>query len=42
VYLQSVVPDVPEFDDGDVRLEWHFRDARAQGTIDDEIMVAFG
>jgi hypothetical protein len=42
VYLKSVVPEVPEFDDGDNRLQWKFRASRAQGTIDDEISVAFG
>ena len=42
VYLKSVVPDVPEFDDGDARLRWRFRQSRAQGTVDDEIVVAFG
>jgi hypothetical protein len=41
VYLQSVVPEVPELDDGESRLQWHFRPSRAQGTIDDEISVAF-
>ena len=42
VYLKSVIPEVPEFDDGDNRLQWHFRASRAQGTVDDEIAVAFG
>ena len=42
VYLKSVVPEVPEFDDGERRLQWRFRASRAQGTIDDEISVAFG
>jgi hypothetical protein len=42
VYLKSVVPEVPEFDDGENRLQWKFRASRAQGTIDDEISVAFG
>jgi hypothetical protein len=41
VYLQSVVPEVPEFDDGQNRLQWKFRQSRAQGTVDDEIAVAF-
>ena len=41
VYLKSVVPEVPEFDDGQNRLQWHFRASRAQGTADDEISVAF-
>jgi len=42
VYLKSVVPEVPEFDDGQNRLQWRFRSSRAQGTVDDEISVAFG
>ena len=41
-YLKSVLPEVPEYDDTDARLKWHFRSSRAQGTVDDEIMVAFG
>jgi hypothetical protein len=42
VYLKSVVPEVPEFDDGENRLRWVFSGSRAQGTIDDEVYVAFG
>jgi len=42
VYLMSVVPVVPEFDDGDNRLQWKFQSSRAQGTINNEIVVAFG
>jgi hypothetical protein len=42
VFLKSVVPVVPEFDDNRSRLQWRFRSSRAQGTIDDEIAVAFG
>jgi hypothetical protein len=42
IYVKSLVPDVPEFDDSDKRLKWRFRDIRAQGTTDDEIVVAFG
>ena len=42
IYLKSVVPEVPEFDDGENRLQWRFRASRAQGTVDDEISVAFG
>jgi hypothetical protein len=41
-YLKSVLPEVPEYDDTDTRLKWHFRSSRAQGTVDDEITVAFG
>ena len=42
VHLKSVIPEVPEFDDGRNRLQWKFRSSRAQGTVDDEITVAFG
>jgi hypothetical protein len=42
IYLKSLVPDVPELDDAEKRLKWRFRDNRAQGTADDEIVVAFG
>jgi hypothetical protein len=41
VHLKSVLPEVPEFDDGRNRLQWKFRASRAQGTLDDEISVAF-
>ena len=42
VYLKSVVPDVPEFDDRELRLQWRFTNARAQGVRDDEVVLAFG
>jgi hypothetical protein len=42
VFLKSVVPEVPEFDDSEQRLRWRFRNSRAQGTVDDEMVVAFG
>jgi hypothetical protein len=42
IYLRSVVPVVPEFDDSQTRLQWKFEDTRAQGTMDDEIVIAFG
>jgi hypothetical protein len=41
VYVMSVPPVVPEFDDSDTRLQWKFQGSRAQGTVDDEIVVAF-
>lgn len=41
VYLKSLIPEVPEFDDSENRLQWRFRSSRAQGTVDDEIAVAF-
>ncbi len=42
VYLPAVVPEVPEFDDSETRVEWKFRSSRAQGVADDELFVAFG
>jgi hypothetical protein len=42
VYLKSILAEVPEYDDTGARLQWHFRSSRAQGTADDEIVVAFG
>jgi len=42
VWMKSLIPDVPKFDDADLRLRWTFQDTRAQGTIEDEIVVAFG
>lgn len=41
VNVMSVVPVVPEFDDSDTRLQWKFQGSKAQGTADDEIVVAF-
>jgi hypothetical protein len=41
VYLKSVIPEVPEFDDSDTRLQWKVSASRAQGTADDELIVAF-
>jgi hypothetical protein len=42
IYLKNAIPVVPEFDDSKNRLQWKFRPSRAQGTVDDEIAVAFG
>jgi hypothetical protein len=42
VYLKSVIPEVPQFDDSENRLQWRFSSSRAQGTVDDEMVVAFG
>jgi hypothetical protein len=42
VYLQAFVPEVPEFEDDERRLQWRFRSCAAQGIGDDELIVAFG
>jgi hypothetical protein len=42
IYMTSVVPVVPAFDDSQTRLQWQFQNCRAQGSVNDEIYVAFG
>ena len=42
VYMKSLIPDVPQFDDSETRLKWRFKDTQSQGTVDDEVVVAFG
>ncbi|MEO8026327.1 MAG: hypothetical protein ABI823_07625 [Bryobacteraceae bacterium] len=42
VHMNGVIPEVPEYDDTDSRLEWKFRGSRAQGFLNDELYVAFG
>lgn len=41
IYLPAVIPEVPEFDDRQPRLEWSFSVSAAQGYVDDEIFIAF-
>lgn len=41
LYLPTVIPETPDFDDDETRLRWRFRNCRAQGLVNDEIMVAF-
>jgi hypothetical protein len=42
VYAKSVVAETPQFDDSENRLRWKFSGARAQGSADDELVIAFG
>lgn len=41
IYMPHVVPEVPEFDDRNPRVEWAFGLSQANGTYDDEIRIAF-
>jgi hypothetical protein len=41
IYLKSMVPEVPEFDDSETRLQWRFTGSRAHGTVNDEVYIAF-
>ena len=35
-YMPAMAPAVPEFDDGETRLQWKFQNSRAQGSVNDE------
>jgi hypothetical protein len=41
IYMNGVIPEVPEFDDSQTRQQWQFQNCRAQGVSDDEIYLAF-
>lgn len=40
-YMQNVVPQVPELDDSQRLVQWKVSGSRAQGTSNDELVVAF-
>jgi hypothetical protein len=42
IYMPAMVPEVPEFDDSETRLQWKFTNSRGQGTVNDELYIAFG
>jgi hypothetical protein len=42
MYMKSVIPEVPQFSDTETRQQWQFQNCRAQGSVDDELFVAFG
>jgi hypothetical protein len=41
-YMSGVTPEVPQYDDGETRLQWKFQGSRAQGSLNDELYIAFG
>jgi hypothetical protein len=41
-YMPAVVPEVPDFDETETRMQWRFKSNRAQGTVNNELYVAFG
>jgi hypothetical protein len=41
IYISSTTPEIPTYDDSNVRLHWHFNNNLAQGVSDDEIYIAF-
>jgi len=42
IQMKSVIPEFPAFQSDEDKLRWEFRNCRAQGTADDEIIIAFG
>jgi hypothetical protein len=42
IYMSAVIPEVPAYDDSDKRLQWGLQKCRAQGTLNDEVFIAFG
>jgi hypothetical protein len=41
-FLKSVAVETPQFDDSETRVRWRFSGCRAQGSADDELVIAFG
>ncbi|MGH9619656.1 MAG: hypothetical protein ACRD45_08115 [Bryobacteraceae bacterium] len=41
IYLPSITPEIPRYNDTETRLQWQFRNNLAQGTAEDEIYFAF-
>jgi hypothetical protein len=41
-YMPAMIPEVPEFEDSETRLQWKFQNSRAEGTVNDELYIAFG
>jgi hypothetical protein len=42
VFLKSVVPQIPSYDESDSRLQFVFEDCLADGVSDDELFIAIG
>jgi hypothetical protein len=41
IYVKSMVPEVPEFEDKESRLQWKFSGCLAEGSGDDELYITF-
>lgn len=41
IYMSSVTPEIPNYDDSETRLQWTFKNNLAQGTAENEIYIAF-
>lgn len=41
IFLPNVMPEIPNYNDGQPRLQWDFHQCQAQGVTNDELFVAF-
>jgi hypothetical protein len=41
IFLPTVTPEIPQYNDTETRLQWQFKNNLAQGTAEDEIYFAF-
>ncbi|MBV8553389.1 MAG: hypothetical protein JOY54_18995 [Acidobacteriaceae bacterium] len=41
IFMPQIVPEIPNFDDSETRLQWQFKNNLAQGFANDEIYIAF-
>ncbi|HLI29960.1 MAG TPA: phage tail tube protein [Terriglobia bacterium] len=41
IFLPSVTPEIPNYVDSEVRLQWDFKNNLAQGTAENELYIAF-
>lgn len=41
IFLPNMTPEIPNYDDAEPRLQWEFKNNRAQGSADDEVYIAF-
>ena len=41
IYLPEVKPEIPQYNDSETQLQWEFNNNVAQGTLNDEIYIAF-
>jgi hypothetical protein len=41
IFVPNMMPEIPNYKDSETRLQWEFKNNRAQGSSDDEIAIAF-
>lgn len=41
IFLPAVMPEIPNYNDSETRLQWEFKNNFAQGTSNNEIYIAF-